>query len=92
MKFHQRRISFIVMPLMLGEIGVSGILAWFAPTAMNLLAFACVLGIWACTFFIIVPIHEKLSGSQDRPLIEKLVLQNWVRTILWSTKAILLLA
>lgn len=45
--------------------------------------------IWLSTFFIQVPIHQKLLVKKDFFLIEKLNRTNWIRTILWSIKIVL---
>ena len=86
---HTQSITFIVMPLMLAEIGLAFYLAqqqewamiWFIPLILVLL-------IWLSTFLIQVPIHQQLGTGKDSFLIERLVLTNWIRTILWTIKAI----
>ena len=90
MAFHQRRITFIVVPLMFTELGLS-LYQWFLEkNVLNTFSLACVLLIWASTFFIQVPVHSKLVLKDER-LIQSLVRGNMIRTGLWSLKLVLLL-
>ena len=90
--FHERRISIIVMPLMLIELTTSTALYINNMSsivfALNLLI---VVLIWCSTFFIQVPIHSILSQKKDKKLIEKLVNTNWIRTFLWSMRMLLII-
>ena len=91
MLFHQRRISFIVIPLMFFELFITG---WFFYQAQNFYTTTClimVIGIWLSTFSLQVPAHEKLILKKDYKLIARLVNTNWIRTILWSLKLVVLL-
>ncbi len=51
-----------------------------------------VLLIWAVTGLRQVPQHERLGRGHDARLIQRLVYGNWIRTILWSLRSILLLS
>jgi hypothetical protein len=90
--FHERRISIIVMPLMLIELTTSTALYINNMSsivfALNLLI---VVLIWCSTFFVQVPIHSILSHKKDKKLIEKLVNTNWIRTFLWSMRMLLII-
>ena len=90
--FHERRISIIVMPLMLIELTTSTALYINNMSsivfALNLLI---VVLIWCSTFFIQVPIHSILSQKKDKDLIDKLVNTNWIRTFLWSMRMLLII-
>jgi hypothetical protein len=90
--FHERRISIIVMPLMLIELTTSTALYINNMSsivfALNLLI---VVLIWCSTFFVQVPIHSILSQKKDKKLIEKLVNTNWIRTFLWSMRMLLII-
>lgn len=46
--------------------------------------------IWAITFFISVPKHNILSNGQNELAIAVLVKTNWIRTILWTARSIIL--
>lgn len=85
--FHTTRISLLVIPMMLTELGTALYLTWLTPTAFawNL----CGIGlIWVSTFFLSVPIHNQLSIKQNADLIKRLILTNWPRTLLWTLRSI----
>lgn len=90
--FHQHHtsaITFIVMPLMLIELGLSIYLGQhYQWNTVYLIPLLLVLIIWLSTFFIQVPLHNTLGNGKDSDLIQKLVNTNWIRTILWTIKAI----
>ncbi len=46
--------------------------------------------IWLSTFLIQVPIHRQLLAGWNETLIQRLVATNWIRTIGWSLRSILL--
>ena len=88
---YTKRISFIVIPLMIFEVLLSIILNIilnnFYLFASNILLFV----VWGSTFFIQVPIHNKLSTNHSYVLINKLIYTNWIRTIAWICKLIILI-
>lgn len=93
-RFHMKAITPLVGPLMILEAGLS--LANLAyqnyPTAINLVGLGLIIIIWLSSFFLSVPTHELLLLKKDDALINKLVRTNWIRTIGWSVKLILLLS
>jgi hypothetical protein len=91
MSFHKARVSFIVMPLMLAELGTSLWLSFLAADFILLhrAGLGIVILIWLVTFFTSVPLHEKLSDEYDEPAVQKLVNTNWIRTLLWTLKSVL---
>ena len=87
-EFHQRRISYVVMPLMLLELGLVSLLtALSAPGAGVRLCLT--LLIWLSTFFLSVPLHQRLLLGPDPQVIRRLILTNWPRTVLWSMKCLI---
>lgn len=91
MGFHQQRISFIVMPLMLTEAALAGFLLSQDRGVLNGLGLALIAGIWLSTFLLQVPLHQQLLAGKDLAAIERLVTTNWIRTGLWSLKGLLCL-
>jgi hypothetical protein len=92
-KMHTRNISILVMPLMLLELlAVVVLLAYDPQNLINIALFSMVLLIWLSTFLLSVPCHRKLSKGKDLQIINRLVQTNWVRTVLWSIKGLVLLA
>ena len=86
MNFHQSRITLIVLPLMMIEIAALSYLSWKVTDLFYLSMLAMVILIWVSTFFIQVPLHQKLLAGKDVTLITKLVSTNWIRTCLWTLK------
>lgn len=94
---HNRRTTWVVMPLMLAEMATAlwlvvlamgpapppG-LAWAAWPGIALLAVA-----WLSTFLLQVPCHDRLQRGFDRAVWQRLVTSNWLRTIAWTTRAVL---
>ena len=46
--------------------------------------------VWLSTFALQVPIHNRLKIRKDEILIRRLVVSNWIRTLAWSFKAVLI--
>ncbi len=92
---HQARITWIVGPAMLIELATAIWLVLDPPEAFPmwaLLAGAAMVGvIWASTAFIQVPLHSTLSAGFDTEAHANLVGTNWIRTLLWSARAGLVL-
>jgi len=95
-EFHRHHSFFtglIVMPVMIIELLSSGWL-WHQEDSLfelNSIGFYIVILIWVSTALFQVPVHRKLSKEKDSELIKKLVQTNWIRTFLWTIKAILTL-
>ncbi|RNC84036.1 MAG: hypothetical protein ED557_07870 [Balneola sp.] len=86
--FHSKRISILVVPLMIFELISSGILWWESSAfSLNSLGFYLVIAIWISTAAFSVPAHNKLSSEMDKKTIRILVNTNWIRTLLWTIKA-----
>ncbi len=88
--FHGTRISILVIPLMIIELITSGILWWNSdPFSLHSIGFYLVIAIWISTAALSVPAHNKLTSGMDQKAIRILVNTNWVRTILWTSKAVI---
>ena len=88
MNFHQRRISYLVIPLMISELLVSSLL-FFHGGLINQLNLLIVVTLWVSTYFMQVPIHHRLLLENSHELIQRLVKTNIFRTALWTIKLIL---
>lgn len=93
---HRQRTGMVVIPAMLLESITAAILLWRRPEGVPAwlvwLAFAVLLGIHASTFLVQVPLHERLSAGWDAAAHQRLVASNWVRTVLWTARAVLVAA
>ncbi len=92
---HSRLTTLVVMPPMLIEIGTAFLLLAFRPAGFPFWAAAVGLGlvllIWASTFFLQVPQHSALTLGFNAEAHQFLVVSNWVRTLAWSGRGLLLL-
>lgn len=78
-------ISFIVMPLMLGQLAVSAFQFVRLRNFYTVSSLIVVCLIWILTFTVFVPIHNSIaSNSFTADSLESLVQKNWSRTFLWS--------
>lgn len=89
MKLHQDRISMIVIPLMIAELGSAIGLCFLKQDLLSYALMIIVTLIWLSTFFIQVPHHNSLSHQYEIEKINALVKSNWIRTGLWTLKMIL---
>lgn len=93
---HNKLITMIVMPVMLTELISAVALALNPPARFHVallwLSVALVGIAWLTTAFASVPAHGVLSAGFDLQAHRSLVLTNWIRTIAWSAKGLLLLA
>lgn len=92
---HSRLITFVVAPLMLGEL--VGAFAWallpdrpISPT-LAWLGAGLAGATWLLTMFVSVPQHNVLSGGFDARAHEVLVFTNWFRTAVWTARGAFLL-
>lgn len=92
---HVQRTKYLIAPLMVAEL-FSGMYLLFSKVEFNLtlliLNFVLLLLIWLSTFLIQVPKHKALSENPDKSTINKLVSSNWIRTLLWTSRLIVLLS
>ena len=84
-------ISFIVAPVMLIELLTLSLIAYFSGEFLIIKSLILLLVIWLTTFFIMIPSHNRISKSFNKKEIISLINYNWVRTILWSFKLLLII-
>ena len=93
-KFHTSNISYIVVPVMLIELLTSFLI--LNITIENSIKYLLIISLfllilnWISTFMVQVPLHKSLSSKKDYKLIIHLVRSNWMRTIFWSIRFIVI--
>lgn len=90
--FHTTVISFVVIPAMLLELVLSAVVLWkHGPlNAPALVGFGLVAIIWITTFFVLVPLHERLQNEGFQPQVHmSLCRSNWLRTLAWSARGVI---
>ena len=84
-KAYTFRVSFVILPLMFGQLVLAILSVTEDPSILEWLAFVFVLVCWILTFFVSVPLHRKIEQNDiTRETRQKLIMTNWPRTILWS--------
>lgn len=82
---YTKRITGIVMPLMLGQLMLVSYQLWQNTDWYTSISFSIILIIWGLTFLLFIPLHNKIAyGQSESADLEKLVDQNWIRTFLWT--------
>ncbi len=87
-RWYVNRISVFVLPLMAAEAVMTARWVVVAGTAAAVICAFLVLIVWLSTMLLQVPIHKRLKSGKQDALIRRLVATNWVRTIAWSLKAL----
>ena len=93
-EYHRKyvnNISFIVAPVMLIELLTLFLIAYFSKDFLIIKSLIILLVIWLTTFFIMIPSHNKISKAFNEKEINRLINYNWVRTILWSFKLLVII-
>ena len=93
-KYHKNyvnSISYVVIPLMLIELFSLLYLTFYVSDLFMIKSLLILITIWLFTFICIVPLHNLLSKKRSDDTISRLVNYNWLRTILWSIKLIIIL-
>lgn len=92
---HTFWITPVVAPTMIIELITSILIMFYPPKNIDakLLYIGLILTliVWASTFFIQIPLHSKLANSFDAEAHRLLVNTNWIRTIAWSLRTILVI-
>lgn len=98
LKYHSSHtfwITPIVAPAMIIELLTSVFLIIYPPeniySRLFWLGLILTLTVWISTFFLQVPMHEKLAQGFDANAHKFLVNSNWIRTIAWSLHSILVI-
>lgn len=81
---YTKRITFVVLPLMLSQALTVILQVLKAFTYLHLTSLLLVIALWLLTFLQAVPLHTKIDHSND-PLraANKLVKTNRIRGFLW---------
>ena len=93
--FNLRRTVLIVIPLQMLEMGTALLLVWKTPAGLlplqvwsNLIL---IILIWCSTAFLQVPRQYRLTRGFDAKGINFLIETNWIRTIGWSLRSVIVL-
>lgn len=90
---HMRRIGNVVGPLMILEAGTGVLLVANSALISNLgflVSLVLLAVIWGSTFVVQIPLHRRLGATFSKDDVQRLVRSNWLRTIPWTARALLL--
>lgn len=92
---HETLTNLIVRPLMLLEMATALLLMFVRPPTISGwqagLGLLLVLLIWLATFLFSITLHYALHPEFNAQIHHKLIATNWIRTIAWSLRGVLML-
>jgi hypothetical protein len=93
---HSRRTGYVVGPPMLTEAATAILLLLYHPEGVPVIllwigAFLLAV-VWASTALLQVPRHTRLGAGFDGDAYQGLVATNWVRTLGWTLRGVLVFA
>lgn len=84
-KKYTNRFGPIVMPLMIGQLGIGLYQVITAISTYTIVNFIIITLLWSSTFLQFVPIHDNIAkGKASETMLVSLVKKNWIRTVLWT--------
>lgn len=90
---HQSRITWIVAPVMLIEIGTGFLMVYYPASGVaEWIIYVGVISlviIWLSTALLQVPCHARLANGFQTNVYHQLVLGNWIRTFAWTLRGVL---
>ena len=91
--FHMRRISYLIIPIMLIELGSGVVILILNSTLYSPFGFSMLLlvFIWVLTALLFSKVHSSLLKGFNEVSIDKLINFNWIRTISWTVRLIFLM-
>ncbi len=93
---HQNRTTVVVGPAMLVEAFTAAVLLAVplpgTDFILPVVGVSLLAVIWLSTILIQVPLHARLERGFDSQTHRRLVLSNWIRTVAWTGRGVLVLA
>ena len=84
-KMYTKAIALIVIPLMLGQLGIIIYQVFLVQNTYTLTSIVLVVFLWGITLLKFAPMHQQISeGNTHLQVQKKLVQMNWMRTIVWT--------
>ena len=91
-KFHMNKISIIVIPIMLAEL-ITGMMLFLDKSSRSpflIISFVILVLIWLITGVFFSKAHNELMTGYQELVVNQLVVMNWIRTLLWTLRLLLL--
>ena len=84
-KTYTKAIALIVIPLMLGQLGIVIYQIFLIQNAYTFTSIVLVVFLWGITLLKFAPLHQQISeGNTHLQVLKKLVQMNRMRTIVWT--------
>jgi hypothetical protein len=84
-KMYTKAIALIVIPLMLGQLGIAIYQVFLVQNTYTLTSIVLVVFLWGITLLKFAPMHQQISeGNTHVQLLKKLVQINWIRALIWT--------
>lgn len=84
-KMYTKAIALIVIPLMLGQLGIAIYQVFLVQNTYTLTSIILVVFLWGITLLKFAPMHQQISeGNTHVQLLKKLVQINWIRALIWT--------
>lgn len=91
---HIRRAAYLIAPLMFIEVISAVLLSGLAEgellSRLAMINLIFLILIWISTFLFQVTQHQKLSVRFSKKIIHNLIASNWIRTLLWTAKGVVM--
>lgn len=88
---HMSRITWVVAPAMFIELGAAVLLVLHVESPLAWTSVSLLGLVWLSTFAVQVPLHGKLAQAFDATTHRMLVVTNWARTLLWTSRGVIAL-
>ena len=91
-KFHMNKISIIVIPIMLAEL-ITGMMLFLDKSSKSpflIISFVILVLIWLITGVFFSKAHNELITGYQELVVNQLIAMNWIRTLLWTLRLLLL--
>ena len=87
---HCLRTGLMVAPLLLVEAGTAAVLLWQGHRELPfIISVGLIPVIWLSTAVFQAPLHVKLMSGFDAEIIRRLTTTNWLRTLAWTARGVL---
>ena len=87
---HTSLTGLVVGPPMLVELGSALACGSLFPMTERVVSLGLVGVIWVSTAVFSIPAHNRLQEGFDAPTAQRLVWTNWIRTIAWTLRSLLI--
>jgi hypothetical protein len=89
---HRFRTGLVVGAPMVAQLATAAALVLDRASALTVASLVLTLGVFAHTFFVAVPDHERLGRGHDPAVARRLARLNGVRTALWTAQGAVVVA